>query len=136
LSLDRKAYIDILTLGQGDIGATMLPAPEGVWGMPPEMLKTLPGYDPDVAKNQAEAKKIMEKLGYGPSKRLATKVSVRNIAPAPGVVILHDQKKKITTGGGPKPATPPLCSQNSPQKTSPAGPLPMERGPDDPDQVF
>ena len=49
----------------------MLPPPEGVWGMPPEMLQTLPGYDPDVAKNRAEARKIMEKLGYGPDKRLA-----------------------------------------------------------------
>jgi peptide/nickel transport system substrate-binding protein len=31
LSLDRKAFIDIITEGQGDIGGTMLPAPEGVW---------------------------------------------------------------------------------------------------------
>ena len=51
LSLDRKAFIDIITEGQGDIGGTMLPAPEGVWGMPPDELKKLPGYDPDVAKN-------------------------------------------------------------------------------------
>src|SRR5216683_559218 len=54
LTLDRKAFIDIIAEGKGDIGGTMLPAPEGVWGMPPEMLKTLPGYDPDVAKNRAE----------------------------------------------------------------------------------
>ena len=53
----------------------MLPAPEGIWGMPPEMLRTLPGYDPDVAKNRAEARRIMERLGYGPDKRLAVKVS-------------------------------------------------------------
>ena len=57
--------------GKGDIGGTMLPPPEGLWGMPPEMLATLPGYDPDIAKNRAEARKIMEKLGYGPDKRLA-----------------------------------------------------------------
>src|SRR5712671_346390 len=42
LTLDRKAFIDIITEGQGDIGGTMLPAPEGVWSMPPEMLKSLP----------------------------------------------------------------------------------------------
>ena len=65
LTLDRKAFIDTLTLGKGDLGGAMLPPPEGVWGMPPEMLKTLPGYDPDVPKNRAEARKIMEKLGYG-----------------------------------------------------------------------
>jgi hypothetical protein len=48
-----------------------VPAPEGVWGMPPEMLKTLPGYDPDVAKNRADARKIMQKLGYRPDKRFS-----------------------------------------------------------------
>src|SRR5215468_3030789 len=48
LSLDRQAFIDTLTMGKGDIGGVMQPPPEGVWGMPPEMLKTLPGYDPDV----------------------------------------------------------------------------------------
>src|SRR5690349_14692923 len=35
LSHDRKAFIDIITDGQGDIGGAMLPPPEGVWGMPP-----------------------------------------------------------------------------------------------------
>src|SRR5438477_9621738 len=79
LSLDRKSFIDIITLGMGDIGGVMLPPPEGVWGMPPDMLKALPGYDPDVAKNRAAARNIMENLGYGPDKRLATKVSIRNI---------------------------------------------------------
>ena len=92
LSLDRKAFIDIIQQGKGDIGATMLPPPEGLWGMPPEMLATLPGYDPDVAKNRAEARKIMEKLGYGPDKRLSVTLSSRNIPtyrqPA---VILIDQ---------------------------------------------
>ena len=100
LALDRKAFIDILTEGHGDIGGAMQPPPEGVWGMPPEMLKTLPGYDPDVQKNRAEARDIMEKLGYGPAKRLEVKVSERNIAifrdPA---VILIDQLKEIYIDG-------------------------------------
>jgi peptide/nickel transport system substrate-binding protein len=38
LSFDRKAFIDIVTEGQGDIGGVMQPPPEGLWGMPPEML--------------------------------------------------------------------------------------------------
>jgi peptide/nickel transport system substrate-binding protein len=100
LSLDRKAFVDIITEGQGDIGGTMLPAPEGVWSMPPELLKTLPGYDPDIAKNRAEARHIMRKLGYGPDKRLAVTVSTRNL---PGyrdpAVIMIDQLKEIYIDG-------------------------------------
>jgi peptide/nickel transport system substrate-binding protein len=96
LTLDRKAFIDILTEGKGDMGAAMLPPPEGVWGMPPEMLKTIPGYGSDIQANRAEARKIMEKLGYGPGKELNVKVSARNISvyrdPA---VILIDQLKEV-----------------------------------------
>src|SRR5260370_22296143 len=64
LSLDRQAFIDILTEGLGKSGGVMLPPPEGVWGMPPEILHTLPGYGPDVSKNRAEARQIMQKLCY------------------------------------------------------------------------
>jgi peptide/nickel transport system substrate-binding protein len=100
LTLDRKAFIDILAEGQADIGGSLLPPPEGVWGMPAEMLRTLPGYDPDVQKSRAEARALMEKLGYGPEKRLKVKVSTRNLAiyrdPA---VILIDQLKEIYVDG-------------------------------------
>src|SRR5271170_1036719 len=54
LTLDRKAFIDILGDGEGSIGGAMMPPPAGSWGMPPEILQTLPGYGPDVAKNRAE----------------------------------------------------------------------------------
>jgi peptide/nickel transport system substrate-binding protein len=100
LALDRKSFIDILTEGKGEIGGAMLPPPAGVWGMPAEMLSTIPRYDADPQKNRAEARKIMEKLGYAPSKRLKTKVSTRNIPvyrdPA---VILIDQLKEIYIDG-------------------------------------
>jgi peptide/nickel transport system substrate-binding protein len=100
LALDRKSFIDILTEGQADTGAAMLPPPEGVWGMPPDVLKTIPGYGLDVDQNRAEARKIMESLGYGPDPRLAVKVAARNLAiyrdPA---VILIDQLKQIDIDG-------------------------------------
>ena len=100
LTLDRRSFIDILGEGQGDVGGAMLPPPEGVWGMPPEILQTLPGYDPDVAKNRAEARNIMQSLGYGPDKPLQVKVAARNIPlyrdPA---VILIDQLKEIYIAG-------------------------------------
>ncbi|MBN9004762.1 MAG: ABC transporter substrate-binding protein [Rhizobiales bacterium] len=100
LALDRKAFISILFEGQADIGGTMLPQPDGIWGMPKEMLETIPGYGPDVKANREEARKLMEKAGYGPNKHLPVKVSTRNIAvyrdPA---VILIDQLKDIYIDG-------------------------------------
>jgi peptide/nickel transport system substrate-binding protein len=137
LSLDRKAFNDIVNEGKGHIGATMMPPPEGVWGIPPEVLKTLPGYDPDVEKNRAEAKKIMEKLGYGPNNHLVTKISTRNIpswrTPA---VLISSQLKEIyidaeldvvdTTQWYPKVM----------RKDFTVGAVPIETGVDDPDQMF
>jgi peptide/nickel transport system substrate-binding protein len=100
LSLNRKAFIDILDEGEGDIGGAMLPPPAGVWGLPPELLKGLPGYDPDVEKSRAEARGIMGKLGYGPDNRIRVKVSVRNIPIARDpAIILIDQLKAIYIDG-------------------------------------
>jgi len=79
LTLDRKAFIDILFEGQADIGGTLLPQPDGVWGMPKDQMEQMLGYNPDIQKNRAEARKIMEKLGYGPDHRLKVVVSTRNI---------------------------------------------------------
>ena len=100
LSLDRKAFIDILAEGRGSAGGVMQPPPAGVWGMPSEMLQTLPGYGPDIAKNRAEGRSIMEKLGYGPDNRLKLTVSTRNLAPyRDPAVILIDQLKEVYIGG-------------------------------------
>ena len=100
LSLDRKAFIDILSEGHGDIGGAMMPPPEGVWGMPPELLQTLPGYGQDVQKNREEARKIMQNLGHGADKRLTVKAATRDL---PGyrnpAVILIDQLKSIYVDG-------------------------------------
>jgi peptide/nickel transport system substrate-binding protein len=100
LSLDRKGFIDILSEGQNKIGGAMMPPPEGVWGMPADMLKTLPGYDPDMSKNRAQARKFMEQLGYGPDNRLNVKVSVRN-APVfrDPAILLIGQLKEIYIDG-------------------------------------
>ena len=100
LSLDRQAFIDIITEGEGDIGGVLQPPPAGLWGMPPDMLKQLPGYDPDVQKNRTEARQIVQKLGYGPDNRLKIKVSARDLPylrdPA---VILIDQLKQVYIDG-------------------------------------
>jgi len=100
LSLDRQAFVDIVGEGGGDIGGVLQPQPGGKWGLPPEILRTLPGFDPDIAKNRAEARKIMESLGFGPANRLRLKVTTRDLqnyrVPA---VILIDQLKEIYIDG-------------------------------------
>jgi len=137
LSLDRKAFIDILTQGKGDIGATMLPPPEGLWGMPPEMLATLPGYDPDIAKNRAEARKIMEKLGYGPHHRLALTLSSRNIpAYRDPAVILIDQLKEIYIDAELEPVETANWFPKIYRKDYTIAINGTESGVDDPDQQF
>ena len=96
LSLDRQAFNDILAAGKAKIGGTMLPPPEGTWGMPTEVIAQLLGYGSDVEGNRADARKMMEGLGYSSSKPLKVKVSTRNIPlyrdPA---IILIDQLRKI-----------------------------------------
>src|SRR4029077_10760304 len=112
-------------------------APEGIWGMPPEILETLPGYDPDVQKNRAAARKIMEKLGYGPDKRLAVTVSTRNLSgyrdPA---VILIDQLKHIYIDGVLDTVAPTHWYPKVRQKDYTVGVSIRERGVANPDPQF
>lgn len=96
LALDRKAFIDILSEGQAVLAGTMLPPPAGVWGMPPEEVRKMFGYDPDIEKQRTEARAIMKHLGYGPGNPLRTKVFTRDTNnfrdPA---LLLSDQLKSI-----------------------------------------
>ena len=96
MTLDRQSFIDILTQGKGDIGTAMQPLPEGRWGMPAEMQRALPGYDPDIAKSREKARAIMTTHGYGPDKRLKLKLAARNLPTyRDASVILIGQLKEI-----------------------------------------
>ena len=100
LALDRQAFIDIIGDGQGDIGGVLQPPPAGLWGMPNDLLKQLPGYGADVKQNRQQGRALMEKLGYGPGKRLKVKVTTRDLPlyrdPS---VILIDQLKEVYVDG-------------------------------------
>jgi peptide/nickel transport system substrate-binding protein len=96
MTIDRKAYVDILTQGKGDVGGAMQPLPEGRWGLPEDELRKLPGYDPDVAKSRDKARAILASKGFGPNKRMSIKLSTRNIPTyRDASVILIDQLKEI-----------------------------------------
>jgi peptide/nickel transport system substrate-binding protein len=137
LGLDRQGFIDIITQGQGDIGGTMLPPPEGVWGMPPEVLRTLPGYDPDVEKNRKEARQIMAKLGYGPDKRLAVTVATRNTtAYRDPAAVLIGQLREIYIDGELEPVDTTAWYPKLLRKDFTVGLNVTETGVDDPDQQF
>jgi len=96
LTIDRQAFVDIIADGQGAIGGVMQPPPEGIWGMPSYAMRNLVGYDPDIATSRAQARSIMEMLGYGPNNRLKVTLATRNVQgyrdPA---VILISQLKEI-----------------------------------------
>ena len=102
MAIDRDAFITILSQGKYLKSGAMLAAPEGQWGLTKEELAKIPGYGSgaEVEKSRAEARKIMEGLGYSAEKPLAVKVSTRDIAvyrdPA---VILIDQLKSIHISG-------------------------------------
>ena len=100
LSIDRQAFVDTIAQGEGQIGGVLQPPPDGLWGMPADEVKKLPGYDPDVEKNRADGRRIMQQLGYGPDKHLDIKVTTRNVQlyrdPA---VLLMDQLKQVYIDG-------------------------------------
>jgi peptide/nickel transport system substrate-binding protein len=137
LTLDRQAFIDTLTQGKGNVGGALLSPPEGVWGMPPEMVRSLPGYGPDVAANRAEARKLMEKLGYGPNNRLPTKVSTRNIAPyRDPAVLLIGQLKEIYIDGELELVDTPVWYPRLAKKDFTIGLNLIGNGLDEPDQTL
>ena len=115
----------------------MQPPPDGVWGLPPEKLAELPGYDPDVTKNRSEARAIMEKLGYGPNRRLAVTVSTRNTAgyrdPA---VIAIDQMKEAYIDGTLEPIETANWFPKVIRKDYTIGVNVSETAVDDPDQML
>jgi len=100
LSIDRQAFVDMVSQGKGEIGGVLQSPPGGLWGLLPDQLEQLPGYAPDVTKNRTQARQIMEKLGYGPNNHLRIKVSAAdNRFYKDPAVLLIDQLKEIYIDG-------------------------------------
>ena len=137
LSIDRKSFIDIINDGQADTGGVMQPPPNGVWGLPREMYDAVPGYGPDVEKNRAEGRAIMQKLGYGPDKKLKIKVSTRNhLLYREPAVLLTDQLKHVYIEGELDLVDTALWFTKIARKDYAIGLNTTGNGVDDPDQTY
>ena len=90
-----------------------------------------------MAKNRVEAREIMQRLGYGPDKRIAIKVAARNIPtyrdPA---IILIDQLKDIWIDGELDPIETANWFPKLARKDYQIGLNNTGSGVDDPDQQF
>jgi peptide/nickel transport system substrate-binding protein len=80
LSMDRPEFIRLMTDGHGLVGGSMMPPPNGVWGLPPDDLDRLEFYGESVEIRREKARKIMAAAGYGPDKPLSVTVSTRNLS--------------------------------------------------------
>jgi peptide/nickel transport system substrate-binding protein len=137
MAVDRKAFVDILFEGKADVGGAMMPAPDGAWGLPPEMLHTLPGFSSDVAKSREEARTIMRGLGYGPDKHLPVKLSTRNLPTyRDSATILISQLKEIWIDGELDPIETAIWQPKLIRRDYQMGLSMVGNGVDDPDQQF
>ncbi|MSO77437.1 MAG: peptide ABC transporter substrate-binding protein [Alphaproteobacteria bacterium] len=136
LTIDRKAFIDILSEGQNTIGGAMLPPPHGNWGLLPEDLTNLIGYG-EVATNRQEARQIMRNLGHGPNKRMKIKVITRDVATFRDLtVIFIDQLKDIYIDAELEPIETSVYYSRVFKKDYVVGINQTGSGVDDPDQHF
>ncbi len=136
LAIDRSSFTEIIGQGTNRQGGTMLPPPEGLWGMPPEFLATVAGYGADHEKQRAEGRKIMSALGYSADKPLAIKVSTRNIpAYRDQAVILIDHLKQVYIQGELEPLETAVWYNRMGRKDFTVGMNVQGVGVDDPDVV-
>ena len=139
LSLDRKAFIQIINEGVAHaIGANMLPAPNGVWGMP--------------LRCPADAARIRARCGEEPRRGAQDhgETRLRSRQPARHQGIDAQLPGLARSGGGPDLAAarkstsmpssissiPPLWYPKMVRKDFTVGAVPIESGVDDPDQMF
>jgi peptide/nickel transport system substrate-binding protein len=80
LAIDRRAYISAVHRGGGAIiGAGMLPAPWGAWGLGEKEVSQLPGYG-KAAADKERARKLLAEAGFGPGNPIKVEMVTRAIA--------------------------------------------------------
>ena len=79
LAMDRHAFVQGVRHGGAVVGASMMPKPFGIWGLPDQDLRALPGYRGS-AQDKAEAKGLLAAAGYGPGKPLHLEMVTRSIS--------------------------------------------------------
>jgi peptide/nickel transport system substrate-binding protein len=137
LAIDRTAFTEIIGQGGNRIGGSMLPPPEGRWGMPADVLATVAGYGADHEKARAEGRRIMGELGYSADKPLRIKVTTRNIATyRDQAVILIDHLKQVYIEGELEPLDTAVWYNRMARKDYTVGLNVQGVGIDDPDVVF
>ena len=96
LSLDRDAFINILSQGRFAQGGALVPPPVGSWGVTPEDLAKagVPGYAGTLEERREEARQIMRELGYSAEKPLRIKLISRDFASYrdPAVILIDHMK--------------------------------------------
>jgi ABC-type transport system substrate-binding protein len=90
LAIDRHAYVSAVHRGSALIGAAMLPAPWGVWGLTEKEVSQLPGYGKAAAdkaidghgpsRSRDRARKLLAEAGFGPAKPIKVEMVTRAIA--------------------------------------------------------
>jgi len=78
-AIDRHAAVQAVRQGGGVVGAALMPKPLGMWGLPDNELRTLPGYRSS-DQDKAEAKRLLASAGFGPGKPLRVELVTRTFA--------------------------------------------------------
>ncbi|MBI4081388.1 MAG: ABC transporter substrate-binding protein [Candidatus Lambdaproteobacteria bacterium] len=94
LALDRDAFNRTVFGGVGVKAGVLLPPPDGHWGPTQAQLAQAPGLG-DPEQGRAEARRILQSLGFSPSNPLRVKMSTRGVDTykVPAVFVAGELKK-------------------------------------------
>jgi peptide/nickel transport system substrate-binding protein len=82
LAVDRRGFQRGVMQGDAILSATMLPPPDGAWGIPASELATTPGFG-DPAESKARARALLAEAGFGPANPLKLAIATRLFAAQP-----------------------------------------------------